>query len=223
MNNSNLEGYEEIYKTRCHELSECGCALEELNKYSNFKDLMSEEVFKEIKRLIQNRKNKRYRTKEKFKQILLLQESLKVKSYIVFGTITIRDEYLVMQERTYTKKINNWIRKHFLYAIVNIDYGKKNERPHFHFIGLTCEWLEPRLKADGEPLKSKSGYDIYELVKKDYSLGFEPTLNIINLKKDDINKTVSYLLKLNNHSSKETAHRRVRILRSCLMRLVELR
>ena len=45
-------------------------------------------------------------------------------------------------------------------------------------------------------------------------MGFEPTLCLIDLNKNDIQKTVNYLLKLNNHSSKLTTKNRVRIIKN---------
>jgi predicted type IV restriction endonuclease len=45
-------------------------------------------------------------------------------------------------------------------------------------------------------------------------MGFEPTLCIIDLNKNDIQKTVNYLLKLNNHSNKITTKNRIRIVKN---------
>ena len=58
----------QLYKKRCRELLKLGYSYSDLNCYDNFKDLVSEEVFKVIIRDKQNRANKRYRTKEKFKE-----------------------------------------------------------------------------------------------------------------------------------------------------------
>ena len=219
LNDSTIEYYEKLYQEQCKILRMQAQDLKELNNYSHFKDLMSEEVFKVLVNRKQNRKNKRYRTKEKYKEIFQLSLNSK-DSKIVFGTITLNDYYLSLEERTRTKLINKWLKSHFVYSILNKDYGSKNEREHYHFIGLTIQPLEQCLNASGEPKKSKKGYFIYELQKKDYKLGFEPTLCLIDLQKNDLNKTINYLLKLNNHSTKITTRNRVRIIKSPVLKLV---
>lgn len=199
----------ELYQFRCKCLIDDGLALEELNNYANFKNLFSKYEFQKILNEKQNRKNKRYRTKGKFKEIYRLASFIKNENKrIVFGTITLNDKYLSMKEDTYIRKISKWLKKHFIYVILNKDFGSKTEREHYHFIGLTIEELESIKK------KSKKGYDLFELKNKDYQMGFEPTLCIIDLQKNDIEQTVNYLLKLNNHSSKITTRNRVRILKN---------
>lgn len=199
----------ELYKIRCKSLIDNGLALEELNNYANFKNLFSKYEFQKILNEKQNRKNKRYRTKEKFKELYRLMDYIRNENKkVVFGTITLNDYYLNMKEDTYIRKINKWLKSHFIYVILNKDFGSKTEREHYHFIGLTTEEIETTKK------KSKKGYEIFELVNKDYDMGFEPTLCLINLKKNDIEQTVNYLLKLNNHSNKTTTRNRVRIIKN---------
>lgn len=199
----------ELYQIRCKCLIEQGLALEELNNYANFKNVFSKYEFQKILNEKQNRKNKRYRTKTKFVELYRLTQYIKNENKkIVFGTITLDDYNLNMKEDTYIRKIHKWLKKHFIYVILNKDFGKKNEREHYHFIGLTIEEIESK------KTKSKKGYEIFELKHKDYQMGFEPTLCIIDLNKDDIQKTVNYLLKLNNHSNKITTRNRVRIIKN---------
>ena len=198
---------QDLYNLRCKELINNECSYQELNDYQNFKDLFSIEEFKEIIRKKNNRKQKRNRTKHKFLDMLKL--ALKSpKTKVVFGTLTFNDTSLSTKERTRTKKINEWIKSHFLIAIVNKDFGEKNGREHYHFIGLTTQELEDK------NIKSKKGYEIFELKIKDYKLGHEPDLLIIDLKKNDISKTINYLLKLNNHSNKNSTKARVRVIKS---------
>lgn len=224
MNDSTqISCYEEVYKKVCNGLVKNGLALEELNNYENFKDFMKEEVFERLMKNKKNRQQKRHRTKERFKEILILKNSLKKDSNIVFGTLTLDNKHLALKKDTYIREINKWLKKHFLYAILNKDFGTKNEREHYHFVGLSTEILEELKTSENRPKKSKKGYVLYELEKKDYKLGFEPTLCIVDLNKNDIDKTIAYLLKLNNHSNKTTARNRTRIIKSSLMRLIELR
>lgn len=209
-----------LYKERCRELLENGLAHSELNEYNNFKDIMREDVFKVFMRDKQNRKNKRYRTKEKFKELIILYNNSKCPTKnLVFGTLTLDNETLSLQERTRIKKIDKWLKSHFLISIVNKDFGEKTGREHYHFLGITSQALEKKFHKNGKPIKSKKGYIIYELVQKDYKLGFEPDLCIIDFDKSDINKTVNYLLKLNNHSNKILAKNRIRVIKSTTMNL----
>lgn len=193
--------------------------LKQLNQYKNFESLMSEETFKILINRKQNRKNKRYRTKQKYKEIYQLSLCSE-DSKIVFGTITLNNYYLSLEERTRTKLINKWLKSHFVYSILNKDFGKKTEREHYHFIGLTLRPLKQCLNDQEEPKKSKKGYYIYELEKQDFKLGFEPTLCLVDLQKNDLDKTINYLLKLNNHSTKITTRNRVRIIKSPILRLL---
>lgn len=195
-----------IYKCHCKQLKNEGLALEELNNYANFKNLFSKYEFECIIKEKQNRKNKRYRTKNKFMELYQIKDLLNTESYIVFGTITLDDKNLSKKENTYIRKIHSWLKEHFIYSILNKDYGSKTEREHYHFIGLTTEELESKGS------KSKKGYEIYELVNKTYKMGFEPTLCLVDLQTNDIKKTTNYLLKLNNHSNKITTKNRVRVI-----------
>lgn len=201
------------YQSRCKYLVKNGCPLIELNEYRNFKDIFSSYEFKKIMNEKQKRKNKRHRTKKKYKELylikeLLIQEKLGENAKIVFGTLTLDNEHLSKKEDTYIRKINKWLKDHFIYCILNKDYGKKNEREHYHFIGLTIEEL-----IDTN-VKSKTGRTLLKLTQQDYELGFEPTLEIID---EDIDKTVNYLLKLNNHSNKIGTRSRVRIVKSNIL------
>lgn len=205
---------DEIYKSRCNELTKLGLALEELNLYNNFADVLSPSQFKDIMRRKQNRKNKRYRTRNKYYEMLKYQKALGKESIIVFGTCTLNNHYLGLKENTYIRLIHSWLKEHFIYAILNKDFGKNNEREHYHFIGLTTE---PVITTGH---KSKKGFEIYNLVIQNYKLGFEPDLLIVDYKKKDFNQTLNYLLKLNNHSSKDTTSSRVRIIRKPMLEVV---
>ena len=198
----------EIYQIHCKKLKNDGLALEELNNYNNFKGVFSKYEFEKIIKEKKKRANKRCRTNQKFLEIFRLRQILNSNCYIVFGTITLNDHYLSLKENTYIRKIHNWLKDHFIYSILNKDYGSKTEREHYHFIGLTTEEIGTK------NTKSKKGYEIYELKNKTYTMGFEPTLCIIDLDKNDKKQTINYLLKLNNHSNKITTKNRVRIIKN---------
>lgn len=197
-----------LYQTHCKLLIDNGCPLSELNEYRNFKDFMTLYEFKKIILEKQRRKNKRYRTKQKYIELIKIRNEIKGKSNIVFGTITLDNKHLNQKENTYIRKIHKWLKSHFIYAILNKDYGSKTEREHYHFIGLTTEEL-----IDTN-VKSRKGNRLHKLTIQDYEMGHEPTLEIINISEEDVDMTTNYLLKLNNHSSKIGTKSRVRIIKN---------
>lgn len=206
----------ELYYDRCKKLKSEGLTNEELNNYENYKEVFSEEIFKEIMKEKAKRKQKRNRTKNKFFEMIKIKNMIPEKTTIVFGTMTLDEKHIKQKEDTYIRNIHKWLKEHFIYAILNKDFGEKNGREHYHFIGITTEELEDKNK------KSKKGYKEYELVNKNYTLGFEPTLLIVNLNEENIKQTVNYLLKLNNHSTKNTAKSRVRIVKTTKSRVALL-
>lgn len=226
----NIEAIELLYKSRCNNLLELEYSYEDLNNYENFKDIINENDFNKIIKIKHNRQQKRCRTKKHFKELYSLKEQMK-DSKIVFISIEPNDEVLTKKEDTYIRQIENWLKRHFPYSILNKDFGEKTGREHYHALAITSEELEQQFHEDGRPKKSNSGYDMYELKRKDFSkymkvktLQFEPTINLVDFCKNDVKKTINYLLKLNNHSNKITTRSRVRIIKSPLMKTVfELR
>lgn len=208
----------ELYQFYCKKLIESGKNLEDLNNYSNFRSIFTEIEFKRIMNEKQNRKNKRYRTRNKFLEILRIAHEFKENENlkVVFGTITLDNKNLALKEDTYIRKIHKWLKEHFIIALLNKDYGSKNEREHYHFIGLTIEEIESKNTL------SKKGYEIFELKNKNYKIGFEPTLCLIDLNKNDISKTTNYLLKLNNHSNKLSSRNRLRVIKSTQYKMFDL-
>lgn len=205
----------EMYKKRCKELLEKGKNYQDLENYEFFKDLFSKAEFGELLRIKANRRQKRNRTRNKFKEMIYIKNQIE-KSTLVFGTITLNDKYLSMKENTYIRKIHSWLKEHFLIAILNKDFGDKTGREHYHFLGLTVEELR------NTNHKSKKGYLIYELKNKTYTMGHEPDLLKVNLKIDDIDKTTNYLLKLNNHTSKDSTKSRLRVIKNPLFECMYL-
>lgn len=198
----------DLYKNRCTALLKLGFNYSDLNNYNNFKDILSKTEFDNEIRLKQNRKNKRNRTKRALMDLVRFYQLVRSGTkHLVFGTCTLDNNSLRLKPETIDKKINYWLKQHFMWSIVNIDYGKKNERKHYHFIGLTTELIEDK------HIKSKKGHPMFELQNKTYEMGWEPDLLIVDFNKNDIDKTINYLLKLNNHSNKSTTSSRVRIIK----------
>lgn len=208
----------ELYKLRCKALLEKNrienpteINYAKLNDFKYFKDILNENEFQEIIRFKQNRKNKRYRVDKMLKNALITTNGINIRK-VVFGTITLEDKFLCQKEDTYIRKINNWLKQHFLVAIVNKDFGEKNEREHYHFIGITTEDLYFTNHY------SHKGIPLMRLKKDNYSMGFY-NLELINF--EDKKKIRNYLLKLNNHSNKNTSKNRVRLIKNPFYRLIE--
>lgn len=197
-----------------------------IKDYSYFKEVMSEEEFKETQRFVRNRYYKRYRANKKIEPIIKLD-----KDRLVFITCTFNDEQLKLKEETRTKKIDKWLKEHFVYSVANIDYGKKTEREHHHAVGYLYEdeeLEEVKRKLNKEEkeflndCKSKSGYALFELKNKNYKDTmkarekiFEPTIIKVRIDTEDIKqkRLSNYLAKLNNHTNKvSTRNRRLRVL-----------
>lgn len=213
------------YKERCSQLLEKYNDFKVLNDYEYFKDVLSEEEFKEQTRLKQNRKNKRYRCDNKIKEMLQFMNYAQNNTLkIVFGTLTLNDKTLATKENTYIRKIHKYLKEHYLISILNKDFGDETEREHYHFIGLTLE----EIISTGK--KSNKGFEMYNLVNDNYVSKYKvagddnpehnwnPNITPIEL---DTNKKVrNYLLKLNNHSNKSTTESRIRVLKNDLFKLI---
>ena len=204
----------ELYKLRCKELTKNELInYNELNNYDNFKDLMSEEEFKQVISEKIKRSKKRNRTHKKILDMIkFLQMNDNFK--MVFGTLTLNNKELENKERTRVKKIDSYLRQHYEVVIINKDYGDKTEREHYHFIGITKEdimYIER---------KSKKGFPLFTLTRQNYTLGHEPDIEYIDTQ--NIDKIRNYLLKLNNHSNKITTKNRIRVLKNASYELWEL-
>ena len=162
--NEERENLYKVYRTRCSELKKVNFSNESLNEFCYFEDLMNKKQFKIVMNEKQRRKNKRYRVNKKYELLYKIAENLNNENKkIVFGTCTLDDKNLSQTEDSYIGKINDWLKSHFIYAIVNKDFGSETEREHYHFIGLTTEDME----YTGH--KSKKGNKIYNLIKNENS------------------------------------------------------
>lgn len=191
-----------------------------LQNYEYFKDIMSETDFKEVLRHKRNKSKRRSRANKKVRAVRFLD-----RPRLVFGTCTFNNEQFYknngkeIKERTRTKKVNEWIQRHFKYAVVNIDYGGIGEREHHHFIGAIKDGygeLVPCINKKGKQAKSKDGRLLWKLDEEhqDYDLGWW-CLEEIEYDPQDYNlrKVSNYLMKLKEHINKRsTQNRRFRVL-----------
>ena len=169
------------------------------NTYSNFEDVLTKQEYRKAKNFDTTRYRKRQRCSNNFDLIIAAAKLAKAK--MVFGTITVNDNFLKLDYENQKKKIQRYLKKSFFYVIKNADYGKKNDRLHYHFIGLTFEDL-----IDTER-KSHKGRPLYNIKNDKWKDGFLPTYEIIPYDTNDKKRLANYLVKLNNHSNKMSVKR----------------
>lgn len=100
---------------------------------------------------------------------------------IIFGTLTFNDAALNELSKTTRRRYVSWfLSANVVHYVANIDYGKKNNREHYHFIALT----KNNIKKDSWPY----GYDSYTTIKT----------------KSNLRNRKNYLMKITNHTYKES-------------------
>lgn len=177
------------------------------NCYSNFEDIMTFEEYRKAKNFDIGRYRKRERCSTNIHKIIAIAKITKAK--LVFGTITLNDDFLKENYNTQKLRIQRYIKRSFFYSIKNADYGNKNNRLHYHFIGLTFEELIPTNK------KSHQGRKLYNIKNDKWKNGFLPVYEIIPYDSKDLKKISNYIVKLNNHSNKiSTKKSRLSILKN---------
>lgn len=164
------------------------------NTYTYFNDILSLEEFKKCKIFSQNRSKKRKRCADNYFKIEIMAKL--TRSKMVFGTITLNDRFLALDYENQKKNIQYYLKKHFFYVIKNADYGTKNDRLHYHFIGLTFDDLISIEK------RSKKGRLMYNIKNDKFKWGFIPNYEIIPFDMKDKKRLSNYIVKLNNHSNK---------------------
>ena len=112
------------------------------------------------------------------------------KYLLLFGTLTFTDKTLEStSKRTRQRYITKFLSENTFHYIANIDYGSKNNREHYHFIAM----VEDKIECNNW----KYGASRFQFIP---------------LTKKDVKSVKNYLLKLNNHSYKEST-RQERIIR----------
>lgn len=110
---------------------------------------------------------------------------------LIFGTLTFTDEILQKTSpNTRRRYVARFLNQYAIEYMANIDFGEENEREHYHFVALVNRSFSKN--------SWKYGYDYYRNIKLDISA---------------LKKAKNYLLKINNHSYKEST-RQERILKS---------
>lgn len=185
------------YKKRCRFLYDVIAydkKYDSLNCYDYFKDILSYIEYRKCKNKDTSRYRKRSRCFSKYNTIDIIAKL--TNSKMVFGTITLNDDYFRLEIENQKKVLQRYLKQHYFYVIKNKDYGGKTDRLHYHFIGLTFD----KIISNGK--KSKKGRPMYNIENDNWKYGFSPNLEIIEYNCQDKKILSNYLVKLNNHSNK---------------------
>lgn len=171
--------------------------MRDLSRYNKKKYLafLEGEVLEPIpvfEKLLDNRQKKVSRIKD---SIIIL--SARYKSYVYFCTFTFNDYYLNSSDRTRKRLIKSTLvgfDKDIMY-LLNVDYGKKNGRLHYHAIIGTDN-------SDNFRAYLKENYPCMSSCDRVY----------FNSKRDLV-QVSKYINKLSNHAVKDTT-RRSRMIRN---------
>ena len=148
-------------------------------KYESFKNGLAFEVNNEYERILKARYNKVGRIKRRL--IYLFSRY----NYIWFCTFTFNDNYINKSSRTKRDLIKKCISQSDFKYILNIDYGKRTEREHYHCI-----------------LATNKDININDLFQSQY-----PSFSLSILCKNGLNdfkRLSKYINKLVNHCVKAT-------------------
>ena len=116
---------------------------------------------------------------------------------LIFATFTFNDESLNLKSETRRKKLLDCLKNCSLIDdyICNIDYGKENDREHYHGILFIKKGaIDYKFKKTG-----RSWY--IENMPIDYTMGFTYFEKVGNDKKDN-DRVANYVAKLNTHALK---------------------
>lgn len=149
------------------------------DRYIAFKNNLIFEENKDFERILSARYMKVSRVK---KHLIYLLCRFR---YIWFCTFTFDDYYINKCDRTKRDLIKNVINSRDFKYILNVDYGKKTEREHYHCIIATNDSL-----------------DLNNYLQDNYSCFCSALL--CNTTIDDVKRLTKYINKLTNHCIKAT-------------------
>lgn len=152
-------------------------------RFYAFKEQKPFEYDPQFEKLLNARIQKVGRIKKRLLYLLIRYK------YIWFCTFTFNNDYIDKCERTKRDLIKSVLNTHDFKYILNIDYGKKTQRQHFHCI-----------------LASDIDMDVNQYFQNYYNGGYSLS---IQCKKglDDLTRLTKYIDKLVNHCIKATTHR----------------
>lgn len=117
---------------------------------------------------------------------------------IVLGTLTFSDEMLHQWSEKYRReKIQQTLKSACVDYIADIDFGERNGREHYHFIGLFDRDTLYKVKGKGKGADKK----FYKSVVLDEWQAFYDIKEVIESEKDR-RKCISYMSKVTNYALK---------------------
>lgn len=164
--------------------------LTEVIKYNQkrkraFNNNLPFEYNQEFERILQARYQKVSRIKKRLLYLILRNK------YVWFCTFTMNDNYINKSDRTKRDKLKSVLYTHDFKIILNVDYGKKTERQHFHCI-----------------LGTNIDMDVNQYFQGQLNEEFGWTKSLLCLKgKNDLNRLAKYIDKLTNHCVKASTKR----------------
>lgn len=151
----------------------------------NYFDIIPDEAnVKECFRIFNANHQRKYNNwNEICKWLFAIKEIKTFQNYkLIFGTLTFTDKVLQnTNERTRRRYVAKFLGTQTYHYVANIDFGNKNNREHYHFIAM----IEKNINM------------------QQWTYGAN-NVKLIKMSKKDIKATKNYLLKLNNHSYKES-------------------
>lgn len=139
-----------------------------LTFYQNFTDILLYDTYidgyheKLCSLFSSNRNKKCKRYADKVKQLLSSSDC-------VFGTLTLCDREIDIDEETQRKRIQRFFKNLNCRYICNVDYGFENERKHYHFIA-DVKHIDCNLWKYGysyfEPIKNKKEFSLSDYINK---------------------------------------------------------
>lgn len=150
-------------------------------KYQAFKNGEYFELEQEYERILSARYMKVSRLKKRF--IYLVSRF----DYIYFCTFTFDDDTINKCDRTKRDLIKNTLNlfSSDIHYILNVDYGKKNEREHYHCL-----------------IGTNNNDDLRKFIKNKYP--FFTSVDLCKHTGTDIKRLSKYINKLSNHCIKDT-------------------
>ena len=170
------------------------------NRYLDFKDGVVSDTILEFERILRARYMKVSRVK---KRLVWLLSRFK---YVYFVTFTFDDKRLNQKEETRRKLIKRTLEQiQGAKWILNIDYGKKNEREHYHcIVGLNNLDLNGELISYLLNNQNQELSDIYLDYKLKQIYPCFVSAERIGKQSEDIKRLSKYINKLSNHCLKST-------------------
>lgn len=155
------------------------------DKYLAFKNQLPFEINKEYEKILQARYQKVSRIKKRLLYLLIRYR------YIWFCTFTINDKFYNKCERTRRDFLKQFLNSHDFKYILNVDYGKKTERKHYHCI-----------------IATNIDFDVNQYFQNSLNNDFGWSLCKPVIKgNDDLKKVTKYIDKLWNHCTKASTKR----------------